>query len=352
MVASATVAGSSTVTIIAAADGSALGNPGPAGWAWYIDDSTWRCGGWKRGTNNQGELTAVLDLLRQTAHSPEPLHILCDSQYVINSITKWMAGWKRKGWKKSDGKPVLNVEVMKALDDAMQGRKVTFEWVKGHAGHELNEKADVLANGAAKAHAARKEPEAGPGYPGAQAVGAGDDPAAPPAAGDTVRRSESASMPASAAAGGGKARETTTKATTTRASSAAEPDLFSLADDADEAPDRTDLDLVVDLERSLLTEAVRGDRDRLEELLDPSWSHVCARGEVWSRADRLAAAGSSGRSTAERTMDLIEARRVGAESILLVWRERSGDGSTLRSSVWVHSGGSWRQTFQQGTPEA
>jgi ribonuclease HI len=51
-------------------------------------------------------------------------------------------------------------------------------------------------------------------------------------------------------------------------------------------------------------------------------------------------------------MDLIEARRVGAESILLVWRERSGDGSTLRSSVWVHSGGSWRQTFQQGTPEA
>lgn len=325
------------MTIIAAADGSALGNPGPAGWAWYIDDSTWRCGGWNRGTNNQGELTAVLDLLRQTAHSPEPLHVLCDSQYVINSITKWMAGWKRKGWKKADGKPVLNVEVMKALDEAMQGRTVTFEWVKGHVGHELNEKADVLANGAAKAYASRQQPDVGPGYPGAQAVGAGDDPAAPPAAGGPAR--------SSAAASGGENKATT------RASSSAEPDLFSLADDAEEAPGRTDLDLVVELERSLLTEAVRGDRARLEALLDPAWSHVCARGEVWSFEDWLAAAGSPGRSTADGTMDLIEARQLGTDSILLVWRERSRDGSTLRSSVWVRSGGSWRQTFQQGTPE-
>ncbi|UVE94890.1 ribonuclease HI family protein [Dietzia sp. B32] len=334
------------MTIIAAADGSALGNPGPAGWAWYIDDSTWRCGGWKRGTNNQGELTAVLDLLRQTAHTDEPLHVLCDSQYVINSITKWMAGWKRKGWKKADGKPVLNVGVMKALDEAMQDRTVTFEWVKGHAGHDLNEKADVLANGAAKAHSAKKEPEPGPGFPGAQDVGAGEDPAAPPAAGGAGQRSASASGSASAPAREGRTR------TTTRASSAAEPDLFSLDDDADEAPGRTDLDLVVELERSLLTQTVRGDRARLEALLDPEWSHVCARGEVWSRADRLAAAGASGPSTVEPTMDLIEARRIGADSILLVWRERSGDGATLRSSVWVRSGGSWRQTFQQGTPEA
>ncbi|MFD2394292.1 ribonuclease H [Dietzia aerolata] len=176
------------MTIIAAADGSALGNPGPAGWAWYIDDARWRCGGWKRGTNNQGELTAVLDLLRQTAHTDEPLHVLCDSQYVINSITKWMAGWKRKGWKKADGKPVLNVEVMKALDAAIQGRNVTFEWVKGHAGHEMNEKADELANSAAKAHAAKKLPDAGPGFPGATAVGAGEDPAAPRPRGKTTPR--------------------------------------------------------------------------------------------------------------------------------------------------------------------
>lgn len=151
------------MTLTAAADGSALGNPGPAGWAWYIDDSNWRAGGWPHGTNNMGELQAVLDLLESTAELGEPLRVLCDSQYVINSITKWMKGWKRKGWKKGDGKPVLNIDLMKALDAAMEGRDVTFEWVKGHSGHELNEAADVRANAAARAHQAGREPEAGPG---------------------------------------------------------------------------------------------------------------------------------------------------------------------------------------------
>ena len=342
------------MTIIAAADGSALGNPGPAGWAWYIDDSRWRCGGWKRGTNNQGELAAVLDLLRQTAHSDEPLHILCDSQYVINSVTKWMAGWKRKGWKKADGKPVLNVEVMKALDEAMRGRQVTFEWVKGHAGHELNEKADVLANGAAKAYASKQQPKAGPGFPGATAVGAGDDPSTPPGvAGDTRRAATKA--PA----------RTTAAAQPAAAADDPEPDLFSMDGDAPgvaTASSRPAVDTVVELERALLTDAVRHDRDRLSTLLDPAWSHVCARGEVWSLQDRLAAADSSGRVDAdtdtdtdtdtERTMELIEARQVGAEAILLVWRDRSGGSSILRSSVWTRAGDSWRQTFHQGTRES
>ena len=76
--------------IVAAADGSSLSNPGPAGWAWYIDDGVWAAGGWKHGTNNMGELMAVLDLLQSTAHTGEPLRILCDSQYVINSLTKWL----------------------------------------------------------------------------------------------------------------------------------------------------------------------------------------------------------------------------------------------------------------------
>lgn len=150
--------------IIAAADGSALGNPGPAGWAWYVDDDCWASGGWPHGTNNMGELMAVLDLLQQTAHVDEELHVFCDSKYVIDSITKWMKGWKRKGWKKSDGKPVLNVELMKALDEAMQGRRVVFEWVKGHAGHPLNEAADVRANAAATAFRDGRLPEPGPGF--------------------------------------------------------------------------------------------------------------------------------------------------------------------------------------------
>lgn len=155
----------STQEIIAAADGSALGNPGPAGWAWYIDDDHWASGGWAHGTNNMGELKAVLDLFEATASRPEAkLRVYCDSQYVINSLTKWMPGWKKKGWKKSDGKPVLNRDLLEALDQALTGRDYEFIWVKGHAGHELNEKADSLANGAARAYREGREPAHGPGF--------------------------------------------------------------------------------------------------------------------------------------------------------------------------------------------
>lgn len=165
----------STQEIIAAADGSALGNPGPAGWAWYIDDDHWASGGWAHGTNNMGELKAVLDLFEATASRPEAkLRVYCDSQYVINSLTKWMPGWKKKGWKKSDGKPVLNRDLLEALDQALTGRDYEFIWVKGHAGHELNEKADSLANGAARAYQEGREPAHGPGF------GASGEPAAEP----------------------------------------------------------------------------------------------------------------------------------------------------------------------------
>lgn len=152
------------MTITAAADGSALGNPGPAGWAWFIDEARWRAGGWPRATNNQGELMAVIDLLRATAASDEPLLILCDSQYVINSVTQWMPGWKRRGWRKSDGKPVLNRELLEELDRAVEGRDLRFEWVRGHAGHPLNEAADLRARAAATAHQEGLEPDRGPGF--------------------------------------------------------------------------------------------------------------------------------------------------------------------------------------------
>lgn len=168
----------STQEIIAAADGSALGNPGPAGWAWYIDDDHWASGGWAHGTNNMGELKAVLDLFEATASRPEAkLRVYCDSQYVINSLTKWMPGWKKKGWKKSDGKPVLNRDLLEALDRALTGRDYEFIWVKGHAGHELNEKADSLANGAARAYQEGREPAHGPGF-GASAEPAAVEPVA------------------------------------------------------------------------------------------------------------------------------------------------------------------------------
>ncbi|HEU5222659.1 MAG TPA: ribonuclease H [Candidatus Lumbricidophila sp.] len=150
--------------IIAAADGSALGNPGPAGWAWYVSDDCWAAGGWPNATNNQGELQAVIDLLGATAHVDDELHILCDSIYVINTATKWMQGWKRKGWRKADGAPVLNLEMVQALDRALTGRRVRFEWVKGHAGHELNEAADLRARAAAAAYQQGTAVPTGPGF--------------------------------------------------------------------------------------------------------------------------------------------------------------------------------------------
>lgn len=149
-------------------DGSALGNPGPAGWAWYIDDSNWQAGGWQNSTNNRGELSAVIKVLEATQNSGHDLSILADSQYVINSITKWMPGWKRRGWKKSDGKPVNNQDLMIQLDELMTsaqaaGRTITFEWVRGHSGHPLNEAADARANAAAKAYQSGEPVPAGPG---------------------------------------------------------------------------------------------------------------------------------------------------------------------------------------------
>jgi ribonuclease HI len=164
------------MTITAAADGSALGNPGPAGWAWYIDDDNWAAGGWKHATNNQGELKAVLELFRATAHVDDDLLVLCDSQYVINSVTKWMRGWKAKGWRKADGKAVMNLELLQEIDEALVGRKYRFEWVKGHANHPLNEAADARARAVSEAYQRGSAVPTGPGF-----VAGGAAPAKAPA---------------------------------------------------------------------------------------------------------------------------------------------------------------------------
>ena len=192
--------------IVAAADGSSLGNPGPAGWAWVTAEGDWRAGGWPRGTNNQGELMAVLDLLRATDGLDASLRILCDSQYVINSVTKWMPGWKRRGWKKSDGKPVQNRDLLEQIDAALAGREVSFEWVRGHSGHDLNERADDYARAVATAYHRGVEPETGPGLgkgrgagsaAGASRAGAADADGA--AGADGAGGLERVSDPASAA---------------------------------------------------------------------------------------------------------------------------------------------------------
>ena len=180
------------MTIIAAADGSALGNPGPAGWAWYVDEDCWAAGGWPESTNNRGELTAVLELLRATADAGEDLLIQADSQYVINSLTKWMKGWKRRGWRKADGKPVLNADLMRELDEVLRGRAVRFEWVRGHVGHTLNEAADARARAAATAYQRGAAVPAGPGWTRAGAAASGPTPLDPAAGAAPNPRAEPA----------------------------------------------------------------------------------------------------------------------------------------------------------------
>ncbi|MCD5343557.1 ribonuclease HI family protein [Arthrobacter sp. AK04] len=320
------------MTITAAADGSALGNPGPAGWAWYVNDDCWRAGGWPHGTNNQGELMAVLDLLRATAHLPqEELHILCDSQYVINSITKWMPGWKRKGWRKADGKPVLNVDLLKELDRELAGRKYTFEWVKGHAGHDLNEAADERARAAATAYQQGVAARSGPGFPGAH---------------------HAHSVPAKQEAGSAPLQPEKP------AVAYEELDLFSQLDNggfdepgtaakAAEAPPEA---IVEELERELLGPLVRGDIGRTAVLLHPDFMEIGSSGRMWTRDAMMMALEED---PGERTdIEILGAERIGAEAVLLTYRSYARSGATLRSSLWVLDGGRWRLRFHQGTPEA
>ncbi|KRE78361.1 ribonuclease HI family protein [Arthrobacter sp. Soil763] len=335
------------MTIRAAADGSALGNPGPAGWAWYVNDDCWRAGGWPHGTNNQGELMAVLDLFRATAHLPdEDLHILCDSQYVINSVTKWMPGWKRKGWRKSDGKPVLNVDLLKDIDRALAGRKYTFEWVRGHAGHDLNEAADDRARAAATAYQQGVAVRQGPGF-----IRAGD-PAAPAAGGQSAQpvMSAAAARPTRSAA----PQPTAAPTLFGGSSLLSEPDLFSELEDealpqpagADELPE-----LVVEsLERELLLPGTRSDLGRTSVLLHPDFTEIGSSGRLWSRDEMLMALEGNPGSPAE--LELLSADRVGDSSVLLTYRTHTRAGAVLRSSLWVLDGAQWRLRFHQGTPEA
>ena len=240
------------MTITAAADGSALGNPGPAGWAWYVDDANWAAGGWKHATNNQGELMAVLDLFLATAHLDDDLHILCDSQYVINCVTKWMPGWKKKGWRKGDGKPVMNVDLLARIDEAIVGRRYRFEWVKGHVGHVLNEAADARARAVAEAFQRGQPIPEGPGLTvagGARTRTGGGE------SGSASTRSPAAGARSTASAPAGADRATAAPA-------AAAPSLFSfddLDDDTEESGARREvrLSLTPDEHDRLLTRARR-----------------------------------------------------------------------------------------------
>lgn len=291
--------------IVAAADGSALSNPGPAGWAWYVSDDIWAAGGWPHGTNNMGELMAVLDLLQSTAHLDQPLRVLCDSQYVINSLTKWLPGWKRRGWKKGDGKPVLNVELMKQLDEALRDRTVEFEWIKGHAGHRMNERADELARGVATAFQQGVAFDPGPGFP----------EAAPSA---RASRFEVGALEA-------------------------EPDLFSLdeaaADPAPVTPGTASPRVkarLLRLTRELLSGEVRTDGNRLRDYLHPEFVAHSRDGEI------ITADYGAWTPTAQE-FEVLGLDEYTPGVVGMRWRH---DGC-LRFSLWQQLPDGWRLRFAQ-----
>ena len=135
-------------SVIIHTDGACSGNPGPGGWGavlQYGDKVKELKGGAPLTTNNQMELTAAIEALNALKR-PCAVEIHTDSQYVKNGIQGWLHGWKKNSWKTAAKKPVKNVELWQALDEATRRHKITWHWVKGHAGHDLNERADRLAN--------------------------------------------------------------------------------------------------------------------------------------------------------------------------------------------------------------
>lgn len=130
------------------ADGACKGNPGPGGWGVLIrmgQHSKELCGGELMTTNNRMELTAVIRALEALKRTCQ-LRIYTDSVYVQKGMTEWLASWKARGWRTSDKKPVKNNDLWQQLDLLAQQHQIEWFWVKGHAGHEGNEKADALAN--------------------------------------------------------------------------------------------------------------------------------------------------------------------------------------------------------------
>lgn len=129
-------------------DGACKGNPGPGGWGTlmqYKGQEKELFGGEPDTTNNRMELMAVIAGL-EALKRPCQVQVWLDSQYVKNGIQTWIHGWKKNGWKTADKKPVKNVDLWQRLDAATQKHQIDWHWVKGHAGHAGNERADGLAN--------------------------------------------------------------------------------------------------------------------------------------------------------------------------------------------------------------
>ena len=308
------------MTITAAADGSSLGNPGPAGWAWYVDEDTWDAGGWPQGTNNLGELTAILRLLEATAESGEELHILADSQYAINVVSKWRLGWKKRGWTKADKKPIKNLELIQEIDRAMEGRRVTFEWVKGHAGHRMNERADDLARACAEAYQVGRTPEPGPGFGG----------------GGGSRGSASADQASSDQPSGGAAAPASIEQhdEATPSTFRSHPSVFSTPTEASEPAQAAPASSVstattedaIAREREFILAWTGGDEEALATMTDERTTRIWPGGGATTTL--------AGPSPASPAIGRIDAHDLGG-AFLTRYRVRWEGGASLESSVWA-----------------
>ncbi|BCW90224.1 Ribonuclease HI [Alphaproteobacteria bacterium SO-S41] len=131
-------------------DGACSGNPGPGGWGAILVHGTTEkelSGGETPTTNNRMEMMAAIAAL-EALKRPVAVDLYTDSRYVMDGITKWIAGWKKKGWKTASKEPVKNEDLWRRLDAARDAHDVTWHWVRGHDGHAMNERADALARGA------------------------------------------------------------------------------------------------------------------------------------------------------------------------------------------------------------
>lgn len=129
-------------------DGACKGNPGAGGWGALLVAGTHRkeiCGGETQTTNNRMEMMAVIRAL-EALKRPSRVQVHTDSQYVQKGVSEWMAGWKKRNWRTADGKPVKNQDLWLQLDALSRVHEIEWYWVRGHAGHPENERADELAN--------------------------------------------------------------------------------------------------------------------------------------------------------------------------------------------------------------
>ncbi len=143
-----------TKTIDIWTDGACSGNPGPGGWGAilvYGDHEKELSGGETPTTNNRMEMLGAISAIEAIKEPGAIIRLHTDSQYVKNGITQWMKKWKANGWKTADRKPVANVDLWLRLEAACASHNIEWRWVKGHAGDEMNERADVLARNAIKA---------------------------------------------------------------------------------------------------------------------------------------------------------------------------------------------------------